>query len=241
MLGISEHDSKRLSSLQIFSDRGSRHIIKSRAAIAARKESNVAQYENSAYCSSSAVGMAEPPCKRPRPEAVDGVTDFEQGQRDFSPETKDSKAICADFTSHNKQYTNGVIAKLLGHQQVCCCQGVTWSVQPLRASSSPSLCHELGPIPRNAWRQARGPLTGEVIRIPDVNSGYPKGVYPTKWKDTDRRVCCSHDMQRFCEGQESRELQYCQDGDVLPESVDNFEIGDGFPDANEFVMKFGVP
>ncbi|CAE7359962.1 maiA [Symbiodinium pilosum] len=119
--------------------------------------------------------MAEPPCKRPRPEAVDGVTDFEQGQRDFSPETKDSKAICADFTSHNKQYTNGVIAK-------------------------------------NAWRQARGPLTGEVIRIPDVNSGYPKGVYPTKWKD----------------------------GDVLPESVDNFEIGDGFPDANEFVMKFGV-
>ena len=36
---------------------------------------------------------------------------------------------------------------------------------------------------RNNWRQIRGPLTGEMVRIPDVNSGYPKGVYPTKWQD----------------------------------------------------------
>ena len=39
--------------------------------------------------------------------------------------------------------------------------------------------------PRNDWREALGPLTGEQVRIPDVNSGYPKGVYPTKWEDSN--------------------------------------------------------
>ena len=57
--------------------------------------------------------MAEPPCKRPC--TVDGVTDFVKGQRDFSPQMKDSQAICADFTSQNKLYTNGVVAKHLGY------------------------------------------------------------------------------------------------------------------------------
>ena len=57
--------------------------------------------------------MAQTPCKRLRAGAPDGVTDFAMGQRDFSAETKDSKAICADFTSQNKQYTNGIIAKHL--------------------------------------------------------------------------------------------------------------------------------
>jgi len=45
-----------------------------------------------------------------------------------------------------------------------------------------------------------------------VSSGYPKGVFPTKW----------------------------QDGKSLPDTVEAFDIGDGFPDVNEFKMKFGV-
>eukprot|EP00439_Symbiodinium_sp_Y106_P045511 s2396_g5.t1 len=119
--------------------------------------------------------MAQAPCKRPRSGDVDGVTDFEKGQRDFTPQAPDSKAICADFSSKTKQYTNGVVAK-------------------------------------NDWREALGPLTGEQVRIPDVNSGYPKGVYPTKWED----------------------------GQCQPVSVETFDLGGGFPDQNEFVMKFGV-
>lgn len=106
---------------------------------------------------------------------VDGVTDFKKGQRDFTPKSDTGTAICADFTSKEKEYTNGVIAP-------------------------------------NRWRSHQGQLTGEVVRIPDVDSGYPKSVYPTEWED----------------------------GQVLPKSVDSFEIGNGFPDQNEFKMKFGV-
>ena len=32
----------------------------------------------------------------------------------------------------------------------------------------------------------------------------------------------------------------CQDGQALPKSVESFVLGDGFPDQNEFKMKFGV-
>ena len=32
----------------------------------------------------------------------------------------------------------------------------------------------------------------------------------------------------------------CQDGQALPKSVESFALGDGFPDQNEFKMKFGV-
>jgi len=69
-----------------------------------------------------------------------------------------------------------------------------------------------GVVAKNRWRKITGALTGETVRIPDVNSGYPKGVFPTKWKD----------------------------GQALPETVESFDIGDGFPDVNEFKMKFGV-
>eukprot|EP00440_Ansanella_granifera_P035138 gb/GFBE01038111.1/.p1 GENE.gb/GFBE01038111.1/~~gb/GFBE01038111.1/.p1 ORF type:complete len:369 (+),score=97.71 gb/GFBE01038111.1/:1-1107(+) len=108
--------------------------------------------------------------------AIDGVTDFEKGQRDFSQASgTESKAIKMDFVNETKEYTNGVVAK-------------------------------------NSWRSHRGALTGELVRIPDVNSGYPKGVFPTKWEE----------------------------GNAIPASVGTFDIGDGFPDANEFKMKFGV-
>jgi maleate isomerase len=69
-----------------------------------------------------------------------------------------------------------------------------------------------GVVAKNSWRSHKGKLTGETVRIPDVSSGYPKGVFPTKW----------------------------QDGKSLPEAVEAFDIGDGFPDVNEFKMKFGV-
>jgi len=69
-----------------------------------------------------------------------------------------------------------------------------------------------GVVAKNSWRSHKGKLTGETVRIPDVNSGYPKGVFPTKW----------------------------QDGEPLPAAVEAFDIGDGFPDVNEFQMKFGV-
>ena len=62
--------------------------------------------------------MAQPPCKRPRSGDVDGVTDFEKGQRDFTPQAPDSKAICADFSSKTKQYTNGTLAKNLGSKSI---------------------------------------------------------------------------------------------------------------------------
>lgn len=48
---------------------------------------------------------------------VDGITDFERGQRDFAPSAPsntDSTAIRADFTSAEKEYTNGVLAARLG-------------------------------------------------------------------------------------------------------------------------------
>jgi len=69
-----------------------------------------------------------------------------------------------------------------------------------------------GVVAKNLWRSHTGPLSGEIVRIPDVNSGYPKGVFPTKWTD----------------------------GNAMPATVESFDIGDGFPDANEFRMKFGV-
>lgn len=33
---------------------------------------------------------------------------------------------------------------------------------------------------------------------------------------------------------------WCQDGQALPKSVESFALGNGFPDQNEFKMKFGV-
>jgi maleate isomerase len=69
-----------------------------------------------------------------------------------------------------------------------------------------------GIVAKNKWRSLTGQLSGETVRIPDVDSGYPKGVFPTKWEN----------------------------GTVLPEVTEPFEIGDGFPDVNEFRMKFGV-
>jgi maleate isomerase len=69
-----------------------------------------------------------------------------------------------------------------------------------------------GVVARNAWRSHKGPLSGETVRIPDVDSGYPKGVFPTKWEE----------------------------GKALPANVEAFEIGDGFPDVNEHKIKFGV-
>jgi len=65
---------------------------------------------------------------------------------------------------------------------------------------------------RNKWRSLAGQLSGETVRIPDVDSGYPKSVYPTRWEE----------------------------GNPLPAEVVSYDIGDGFPDANEYRMKFGV-
>lgn len=69
-----------------------------------------------------------------------------------------------------------------------------------------------GIVAKNNWRQHVGTLTGEMIRIPDVNSGYPKSVFPTKWED----------------------------GNCQPAEVESFPLGDGYPDVNEHRMKFGV-
>mmetsp|Transcript_19371 Transcript_19371/g.42279 ORF Transcript_19371/g.42279 Transcript_19371/m.42279 type:complete len:353 (+) Transcript_19371:77-1135(+) len=69
-----------------------------------------------------------------------------------------------------------------------------------------------GVVAVNSWKQHMGPLSGETVRIPDVNSGYPKGVFPTTW----------------------------QEGQKMPVAVQPFDIGKGFPDANEHRMKFGV-
>lgn len=107
---------------------------------------------------------------------VDGVNDFEKGQRDFTQDKgQESKALKQDFENECKEYTNGVVAK-------------------------------------NRWRSHTGPLTGELVRIPDVDSGYPKSVFPTEWKE----------------------------GQAMPSQMQAFDIGDGYPDANEFRMKFGV-
>lgn len=69
-----------------------------------------------------------------------------------------------------------------------------------------------GIVAKNRWRSHQGPLTGELVRIPDVDSGYPKGVFPTEWED----------------------------GSPLPKATGVFDLADGFPDQNEFKMKFGV-
>lgn len=69
-----------------------------------------------------------------------------------------------------------------------------------------------GVVAKNSWRSHKGPLSGELVRIPDVDSGYPKSVYPTKWEA----------------------------GNPLPAAVEAFNIGNGYPDANEHRMKFGV-
>lgn len=69
-----------------------------------------------------------------------------------------------------------------------------------------------GVVAKNRWRSLTGQLSGELVRIPDVDSGYPKGVFPTKWDE----------------------------GNPLPATVESYEIGDGFPDVNEHQMKFGV-
>jgi len=69
-----------------------------------------------------------------------------------------------------------------------------------------------GIVAKNSWRSLTGQLSGERVGIPDVDSGYPKGVFPTKWED----------------------------GNPLPAAVESYEIGDGFPDVNEHRMKFGV-
>lgn len=45
---------------------------------------------------------------------VDGITGFKKGQRDFTPQSEPGTAICADFTSKEKEYTNGVVAPTLG-------------------------------------------------------------------------------------------------------------------------------
>lgn len=77
---------------------------------------------------------------------------------------------------------------------------------------SPKRVYTNGVEARNAWRTHIGPLTGELVRIPDVNSGYPKGVYPTNWVE----------------------------GNPLPVDVASYDRGVGMPDANQHVMKFGV-
>merc|ERR1740117_2134524 len=56
-----------------------------------------------------------------------------------------------------------------------------------------------------------GPLSGEQVNIPDVDTGYPRSVYPTGW-----------------------------DG-MYPSAVAEYDRGAaGLPDVNEYRMKFGV-
>lgn len=69
-----------------------------------------------------------------------------------------------------------------------------------------------GVVARNKWSSHMGGLTGELVRIPDVNSGYPKSVYPTAWTANS----------------------------PLPAATKAYPLEDGFPDVNEYVMKFGV-
>lgn len=71
-------------------------------------------------------------------EKLDGVTDFQAGQRDFSVnQSSAEQRLCYDFDSATKVFTNGVEAT-------------------------------------NRTKIITGGLTGEEIKIPDVNSGYPK-------------------------------------------------------------------
>ena len=69
-----------------------------------------------------------------------------------------------------------------------------------------------GVVARNNWSSHKGALTGELVRIPDVDSGYPKSVYPTKWSPDS----------------------------PLPTETVAYPIGNGYPDVNEYRMKFGV-
>lgn len=70
-----------------------------------------------------------------------------------------------------------------------------------------------GVVAKNRWRSLTGPLSGELVRIPDVDSGYPKSVFPTAWVE----------------------------GSPFPKTVEAFPLGEeGFPDALEHKMKFGV-
>lgn len=45
-------------------------------------------------------------------------------------------------------------------------------------------------VARNRWRSHQGQLTNELVRIPDVDSGYPKSVYPTAWEDIFFHLLC---------------------------------------------------
>lgn len=69
-----------------------------------------------------------------------------------------------------------------------------------------------GIVAPNKHTSHTGPLSGELVRIPDVNTGYPKGVHPTAWDGKS---------------------QY-------PTTVATFDRGEGLPDVNEYRMKFGV-
>jgi len=127
-------------------------------------------------CSDSAMALKRPASEVASVTKLDGVTDFQKGQRDFSQtQGSESKAIRMDFASEKKEYTNGVVAK-------------------------------------NSWRSLTGALSGETVRIPDVDSGYPKSVFPTRWEE----------------------------GNPMPVEVKEYDIGSGHPDANEHRMKFGV-
>jgi len=69
-----------------------------------------------------------------------------------------------------------------------------------------------GIVAPNNFSSHTGPLSGEVVNVPDVNTGYPKGVYPTAWED-----------------------------EPYPISIEDFDRGpNGLPDVNEDRLKFGV-
>lgn len=72
------------------------------------------------------------------------------------------------------------------------------------------------------------------MRIPDVNSAYPKGSYPTSWEVPTLTVAPP-----------SAEAPDGLKNDVLqgqyPKTLESFDRGpDGLPDVNEHRMKFGV-
>jgi maleate isomerase len=77
---------------------------------------------------------------------------------------------------------------------------------------SKSKTYTNGVVAKNDWKTFKGALTGETLRIPDVNSGYPKSCFPTKWNGSGPH----------------------------PEAVESFPIGDGLPDVNDFKIKFGL-
>ena len=254
-------------------------------------------------------GTEEPATKRCKgseqneQKLVDGITDFKKGQRDFTPQSDTAAAISADFTSKEKEYTNGVVAPTLDtfwHCFLSCfashplfpgsallnwlmCDRMSANYKILQTEKSyferQVLLQEIiflsccfyfvlllsflrgkfccRAVARNRWRSHQGQLTNELVRIPDVDSGYPKSVYPTAWEDTflnqfQTSRCFSVEN---CRGEDScifmasrvswRAIHEwcvgCQDGQALPKSVESFALGNGFPDQNEFRMKFGVP